>query len=75
MDSKKAGALIFDEVKVIGRLMWNSRNQKIIGLSMNRTDMAALEDVYQSLSDTKLQQTKYILQFLWRDLTGTCTYM
>ena len=28
------GVLIFDEVKVISRLMWNSKRQTIIGLSM-----------------------------------------
>ena len=30
--------LIFDEVKVISRLMWNSRSQTIIGLAMNAND-------------------------------------
>ncbi|XP_019853621.1 PREDICTED: uncharacterized protein LOC109582964 [Amphimedon queenslandica] len=68
--SMKAGALIFDEVKVIGRLLWNSRSQKIIGLSMTREDLATLADVYQELKDESNQQTSYIMQFLWRDLTS-----
>ena len=33
-ESKKEGVLIFDEVKVINHLMWNSRSQTLIGLSM-----------------------------------------
>ena len=29
------GVLIFDDVKVISRLMWNSRSKKITGLAMS----------------------------------------
>lgn len=65
------GVMIFDEVKVVSRLMWNSRNHKLIGLSMNSDDQASLGDIYQSLLDgNSVQQTSYILQFLWRDLTS-----
>ena len=71
-ESMKDGVMIFDEVKVISRLMWNSRNQQLIGLSMTHSDMSSLADIYQSLGDddTHVQQTSYILQFLWRDLTS-----
>ena len=31
---------MFDEVKVIGGLLWNSISQKNIGLSMRRADLA-----------------------------------
>ena len=66
------GVLIFDEVKVISRLMWNSRSQTIIGLAMNANDQASLLDVYQLFHEDKLvDQTAYILQFLWRDLTSS----
>ena len=41
------GVLIFDEVKVISRLMWKSRSQTIIGLAMNAEDQASLHDVYE----------------------------
>ena len=65
------GVLIFDEVKVVCRLMWNSRCQKIIGLAMTPDDLASLQDIYQLIEcDTKTQQTSYIMQFLWRDLTS-----
>lgn len=57
--SMKDGVMIFDEVKV--KLMWNSRNQQLIGLSMTHSDQSSLSDIYQ---------TSYILQFLWRDLTS-----
>ena len=68
---KSDGVLIFDEVKVVSSLMWNSRNHQIIGLAMSEQDQASLADIYQLLEDdrrTKL--TNYILQFLWRDLTS-----
>lgn len=65
------GVLIFDEVKVVCRLMWNSRSHQLIGLAMNYEDLASLNDVYQLLEDDcKTKQTSYILQFLWRDLTS-----
>ena len=41
------GALIFDEVKVISSLMWNSRNHRIIGLAMSSDDQSSLHDVFQ----------------------------
>jgi len=65
------GVLIFDEVKVISRLLWNSRSQKIIGLAMTAEDQLSLHDIYHQFSrDGKVKQTSYILQFLWRDLTS-----
>ena len=63
-------ALIFDEVNVISRLMWNSRSQTLIGLSMGREELSSLSDVYSLLSDDNVEQTSYILQFLWRNLTS-----
>ncbi len=64
------GVLIFDEVHVVSRLMWNSRSQRVIGMSMTHEDMACLHDVYQSL-DEKTNNTTYVMQFLWRDLTSS----
>lgn len=65
------GVLVFDEVKVVSRLMWNSRNQQITGLAMSPEDMSSLHDIYMTYDeDTKTEQTTYILQFLWRDLTS-----
>ena len=65
------GVLVFDEVKVVSKLMWNSRNQQLIGLAMNPEEMASLLDVYRSYSDADQgKQTTYIMQFLWRDLTS-----
>ena len=66
------GVLIFDEVKVITGLIWNSRNQSIIGLAMSEKDQAGLRDVFQTIdSDQHIQQTDHMLQFLWRDLTSS----
>ena len=68
---KSDDVLIFDEVKVVSSLMWNSRNHQIIGLAMSERDQASLLDIYQVLEDDKrTKMTNYILQFLWRDLTS-----
>ena len=70
-DLKKKGVLIFDEVKVIARLLWNSRSQQVVGLAMTHEDMSCLHDVYQALDpDSLTKSTTYMLQFLWRDLTS-----
>lgn len=51
--------------------MWNSRSHQLIGLAMSHEDLASLNDIYQLLEDDcKTNQTSYILQFLWRDLTS-----
>ena len=66
------GILIFDEVRVQGKVVWNSKNNQIIGVAMTPSDLPALQDVYTSLDDAqKVQETRYILQFVWRDLTGS----
>ena len=57
---------------MVARLMWNSRNQRVVGFSMSHDDMANLLDVYQALDqDAASKSTTYILQFLWRDLTSS----
>jgi hypothetical protein len=45
------------------------RNQQLIGISMNSSYLSSLADIYQSLKEG-VQQTSYILQFIWRDLTS-----
>ena len=70
-EPKGESALIFDEVKVVSCLLWNSRNQEIIGLAMNPDDVSSLHDVYASLGDEQPQQVSYMLQFVWRDLTSS----
>ena len=71
MVPKSVGALIFDEVKVVSSLMWNSRNQKIIGLAMTEENQASLHDVFQLFDkDHRVKQASYMLQFLWRDVTS-----
>ena len=69
-ESCKDGVMIYDEVKVINRLMWNSRNQKLIGLSMNHSNLSSLADIFRFLENDDVEQTSYILQFLWRNLTS-----
>ena len=69
-EPKADGVLIFDEVKVACQLVWNSRNHQFMGLAMNSKDLASLNDIYKVLTDPEVNQTSYILQFLWRDLTS-----
>ena len=45
-EPKGDGVLIFDEVKVVCQLMWNSRNQKLMGLAMTHDEQASLLDIY-----------------------------
>ena len=51
----------------------NSRSQQMIGIAMHAEDMASLLDVYSTYDDTehKTDQTNYIMQFLWRDLSSS----
>ena len=55
------GALIFDEVKVVSGLIWNSQSQRIIGLAI----------VYKMRINLFLliNMCSNMFQFLWRDLT------
>ena len=63
------GALIFDEVKVVSQVLFNSKNNTLVGYAMNADDMAGLQDIYLHLDpNNKTLKTHYILQFLWRDL-------
>lgn len=63
------GILIFDKVKVQLKMMWNSKNNEIIGLAVLEDDLRSLHDVHASVKDEKgLLMTSHFLEFLWRDL-------
>ena len=58
------GVLIFDEVKVACQLMWNSRNNQLMGLAMTHQELASLLDIYKYINNIKgTEQTSYKLQF------------
>ncbi|XP_014671922.1 PREDICTED: uncharacterized protein LOC106812541 [Priapulus caudatus] len=68
---QQEGVLIFDEVKVIGKIMWNSKSQQVYGLAMSLNDLSSLHDIYTTIDPkVKTQKAKYCLQFLWRDCTS-----
>lgn len=51
--------------------MWNSKNNRIIGVAMTVDQLASLHDIYQSVdAGFRTQKTSYVLQFLWRDLSA-----
>ena len=63
------GALIFDEVKVIAKVLYNSKNNALIGFAMSPDELSSLQDIYLHLDpNCRKKKTNYILQFLWRDL-------
>lgn len=64
------GVLIFDEVKVISKVLWNSRSQEIYGLAMTNEDMCSLYDIFEHMDDNATDRTEHILQFVWRDMTA-----
>ena len=60
------GAVIFDEMKVISSLIWNSQSHHLVGLVMSSQEQANLQDIIALFDPTsRLKQTSYILQFLW----------
>ncbi|XP_014669634.1 PREDICTED: uncharacterized protein LOC106810714 [Priapulus caudatus] len=66
------GVLILDEVKVIGKIMWNSKNHEMYGLALTHNELTSLHDIYQTLDpQQKVSPAQNILQFLWRDLTSS----
>ena len=50
--------------------MWNSRSQTLIGPSMDHDELSSLSDNYSCADGKCPEQTSYILQFLWQDLTS-----
>ena len=64
------GVLIFDEVKVMAKVMFSVKNEKFLGLAMSEEEMKGLHDIYQDMSSDKLLPAEYVLQYLWRDLTS-----
>ena len=46
------------------------QNYQILGVAMSSADLPALHDIYAVLDDyEKVEQTHYVLQFVWRDLS------
>ncbi len=67
------GCLIVDEVKVVAKLHWNSRDDSLVGHSMTADEMATLQDLYLVLgNDPSTEKTDYVLQTLWRDHSSHC---
>lgn len=40
------GTLIFDEVKIIDELVWNSRSESFVGVAMSKEDCCQVRDVF-----------------------------
>ena len=59
------GILIFDEVKVIGKVAWNEKNGKIVGLAMDPKDAPTFTDLDAEIYEEDGHADEYFLQFLW----------
>ena len=55
------GILIFDEVKVVAKLQWNSRDNSLVGYAMTTEDMTSIADLYESIDQDSSLKTDYIL--------------
>ena len=65
------GALIFDEVKIIDKLVWNSKSETFVGVAMSKEDCSQIRDIFaKSDEHHEPQAAQYVLQFLWRDLSA-----
>jgi hypothetical protein len=65
------GALVFDEVKIIDKLVWNSRSETFVGVAMSKDDCCEIRDIFAKAdTDSQPLATQYIVQFLWRDLSA-----
>ena len=64
------GALIFDEVKVMAKVVFNVKNEKCLGLAMSLEEMKGLHDIFHDLGSKAPIPAEYVLQYLWRDLTS-----
>ena len=66
------GVLILDEVKVVGKVAWNSKNGKLCGIAMETDECAYVADIFADLEnvDREPVAAEYFLQFLWRDLSS-----
>lgn len=64
------GVLVFDEVKIIDKLLWNSKSHSFVGLAIDENEYAWLKDIFEVPRAAEPQGAEYVLQFLWRDLTS-----
>jgi hypothetical protein len=66
------GALIFDEVKIIDKLIWNSKSERFVGVAMSSEEFPQICDLFpkQHEQTSEPQAAQYVLQFLWRDLSA-----
>ena len=52
-------------------MVWNSKNNCIIGVAISPDELRSLHDVYELLdADFRTHQITYVLRFWWRDITS-----
>jgi hypothetical protein len=53
----------------MGKVAWNSKNGKMVGLAMESKDVPTLADLDPD-NEEEGKAAEYFLQFLWRDITS-----
>jgi hypothetical protein len=67
----KYGCLIFDEIKIVSKITWNSKNGEMYGLAASIEELASLQDVFKDLTDQeKSKGAEFCLQTIWRDCSS-----
>jgi hypothetical protein len=68
----KTGLLIFDEVRIASRLMFNSASNEFVGLCDPISSYTSVSDVYSEWIDGNRTHAVvcYNLQIMWRDFTS-----
>ena len=70
------GLLIFDETVVQSKILFDMNGGKVLGFAMTPDELPFLHDIFASNNRSgKSLETSYILQFLWRDLTSTYSFI
>ena len=61
------GALVFDEVKIIDKLVWNIKGKMFVGVAISQEDYCQITDIFsESVDNNEPKPAQYIVQFLWR---------
>ena len=70
----KEGIIVFDEVKVSGKIAWNTASGKIVGVGLPETALSSLFDLFGKPEESP-KPAEYVLQFLYRDMSSSFDFI
>lgn len=72
-NGKKLGLLVCDEMKIVGKIMWNSKNHQFYGSTSDLKDLTCLDDLFtDGKSEKTVKEAEFVFQTIWRDLSANC---